>query len=374
MSGSRVVRAHRPLSLLAAVVTLAALWLTVGTGTPANAVPPGAPAAAATNAPTTLLPPTLDISPYPPGAPGNLHVVGVTSASIALAWTASTSGCCGVAGYDIIYGTAFNDVLSTLDVGNVTSFTFRTSILPAKQYMFRLTARDNVGHRSASSNAVTVVTPLSDSGPDTTPPSGPTGLKLTGVTSADAALTWSTSTDDVGVTGYNVYRYDGGYVSTLLATVAGTSYTAPLASTRDIFYVRARDAAGNVSIASNTVTLPASSSPPPSPSSSPSCRVTYTISSQWGGGFVADLKVSNTGPAPITGWRLTFQFGGDQRIASVWNATFSQAGAAVTLDNLDYNRAIEPGGSTSLGMLGSWTSSNATPTAISLSGAPCVVV
>jgi chitodextrinase len=371
MAGFRVVRARGPLSLLTAVVPLAVLWLAVGTGTAAHAVPSGAPAAAAVALTSFPPPPSLpDISPYPPGVPSDLHVVAVTSTSITLAWTASTSGCCGVAGYDIVYGKVFNDVLSSIDVGNVTTFTFGTGILPATQYTFRLSARDGVGHRSASSNTVTVVTPLSDSGPDTTPPSAPANLKLTGVTSAGAALIWSTSTDDVGVTGYNVYRYDGGYISTLLATITGTSYTASLASTHDIFYVRARDAAGNVSIASNSITAPVS---PPSPSGSPSCRVTYAISSQWAGGFVADLKVSNTGMAPITGWRLTFQFGGDQRVASAWNATFSQAGAVVTLDNMDYNRAIEPGSSTSLGMLGSWASSNAVPTAISLNGVPCVV-
>jgi cellulase/cellobiase CelA1 len=219
-----------------------------------------------------------------------------------------------------------------------------------------------------------VVTPLSDSGPDTSPPAAPAGLAVAGVTSAGAALTWSASTDDVGVTGYQVYRFDGLFISTLVATVAGTSYTAPLASPRDIFYVRARDAAGNVSIASNIVTVTSTTTPTVSPSSPPPpCRASYATGSQWAGGFVADVKVTNTTQAPVTGWTITFRFGGDQRIATVWNAGFSQTGTAVTLTNVGWNRVIPAGGSASLGILGSWTSSTAAPTAISLNGSPCAM-
>ena len=88
-------------------------------------------------------------------------------------------------------------------------------------------------------------------GDDTTPPSVPGDLRSTGVTSSSVSLAWNASTDNVGVTGYNVYR--GG---TLVTTVTGTSYTdtgrAP--STSYTYTVRARDAAGNLSGASNSVT------------------------------------------------------------------------------------------------------------------------
>jgi cellulose 1,4-beta-cellobiosidase len=363
----RVLGVSRLLALFAAIVVLAALWLTIGTA-------PGS-ARAETPAPIPPTSPTPpNPSPFPPTVPGDLRVTAVTSTSITLAWTASAPGCCAVAGYDITYTQAFNDVIATQAVGNVTTYTF-TYIRPATQYNFRVSARDDAGHRSNASNSVTVVTPVTDSGPDTTPPSAPAGLTLTGVTAAGAVLTWTGSTDDVGVTGYNVYRFDGLYISTLLATVTGTSYTAQLGpSSFNLFYVRARDAVGNVSIASNIVTGYSTPTPTASPSPPPpACRVTYATSSQWTGGFVADLEVTNMTQAPVSGWTLTFTFGGDQRIASAWNAKFRQTGTAVTLTNVNWNRVIPAGGSASVGILGRWTTSNAAPTAFALNGAPCTV-
>ena len=54
--------------------------------------------------------------------------------------------------------------------------------------------------------------------PDTTPPSAPTGLAASNVTQTGLTLTWNASTDNVGVTGYDVYRN-----GTKMATVTSTS-------------------------------------------------------------------------------------------------------------------------------------------------------
>ncbi|MER6944284.1 glycosyl hydrolase family 18 protein [Nonomuraea sp. NPDC000554] len=91
----------------------------------------------------------------------------------------------------------------------------------------------------------------SGGGSDTTAPSVPGNLRSTGVTSSSVSLAWNASTDNVGVTGYDVFR--GG---TLVTTVTGTSYTdgGLSASTSYTYAVRARDAAGNVSGNSNSVT------------------------------------------------------------------------------------------------------------------------
>jgi chitinase len=85
-------------------------------------------------------------------------------------------------------------------------------------------------------------------GGDTTPPSAPSNLRVTGTTSSSISLAWNASTDNVGVTGYDVYR--GG---TRVTTTSGTSYTdgGLAASTTYAYTVYARDAAGNVSTASN---------------------------------------------------------------------------------------------------------------------------
>jgi chitodextrinase len=86
---------------------------------------------------------------------------------------------------------------------------------------------------------------------DTTAPSTPT-LSASGTTQTSTNLSWTASTDNVGVTGYDVYRG-----TTLLTTVTGTTYTATglTASTAYTFSVRAKDAAGNVSASSNTVNV-----------------------------------------------------------------------------------------------------------------------
>ncbi|MGP4094092.1 carbohydrate-binding protein, partial [Nonomuraea sp. KM90] len=60
----------------------------------------------------------------------------------------------------------------------------------------------------------------SGGGTDTAAPSVPGNLRSTGVTSSSVSLAWNASTDNVGVTGYNVYR--GG---TLVTTGTGTTYT-----------------------------------------------------------------------------------------------------------------------------------------------------
>ncbi|MBC8883787.1 fibronectin type III domain-containing protein [Flavobacterium piscinae] len=87
---------------------------------------------------------------------------------------------------------------------------------------------------------------------DTTAPSAPTNLIASGTTQTTTNLSWNASTDNVGVTGYDVYSG-----TTLLGTVATTTagITGLTASTTYTFSVRAKDAAGNISSSSNTVNV-----------------------------------------------------------------------------------------------------------------------
>ncbi|MEU2336608.1 carbohydrate binding domain-containing protein [Streptomyces sp. NPDC013172] len=89
-------------------------------------------------------------------------------------------------------------------------------------------------------------------GSDTQAPTAPANLTSTGKTSSSVSLSWSAATDNVGVTAYDVYRG-----STLATSVSGTSATVSglAASTAYTFTVKARDAAGNVSAASNAVSV-----------------------------------------------------------------------------------------------------------------------
>ncbi|WFE40918.1 cellulose binding domain-containing protein [Micromonospora sp. WMMD998] len=392
VSPSTLLRRLRPGPLAAVVLSAAVLGTALGVvpaasaGTVASAAYPGvapAPGGAAVSVadpsgtppstPTTA-PSTPNTSPFPPTAPTNLTASEVRTGSVTLTWTAAKPGCCAVVGYDITYYQVFSDVIYSASIGNVTTTTISNYVGPGRQFSFRVAARDSLGHRSAWTDTLTVVTPVTDTGPDTTPPSAPQNLTVGEVTASTGTLSWSPSTDNVGVLGYNVYRFDGWFTSTLIATVPGTTYTAslpPSTPLRNLYYVRARDAAGNVSIASNTVSLPTTSTPSPPPPST--CRVTYRNQSEWPGGFVATVTVENTGAAPIDGWIVSFGFPGDQQVTSAWNATVGQTGAAVTARNVDWNRVLASNGSASFGFQGRWGASDAPPTAFTLNGAPCVV-
>jgi cellulose binding protein with CBM2 domain/fibronectin type III domain protein len=337
---------------------------------------PAAQGSTVPSAPTVTTGPP-NPSPFPPGPPGDLTATAVTTGSVTLSWTASTRGCCTVTGYDITWGQSFNDVLTVTHLGDVTTVTFTSGIRARTQYFFQVSAHDDLGHRSAQSTIV-VVTPATDTGPDIVPPSAPAGLTRGALTEAGLPLSWSPSTDNVGVVAYDVYRFDNWFVSELVGSTTATSYTvAPTAGGASL-YVRARDAAGNVSIASGTVsgagatTTPPTTTPPTTtPPPAPTCTVSYSVTAQWVRGFVAGLTVTNTGPAAVDGWTLGFTFGGDQKITSSWNGTVSQTGAAVTVTNARWNGALAPGASATVGLQGTWSGSNAPPSAFTLNGLPC---
>jgi len=86
---------------------------------------------------------------------------------------------------------------------------------------------------------------------DATPPSTPDGLRTTGSTSNSIALSWTAATDNVGVTGYDVYQ---GTVLAASSTGTSTTVTGLAPDTSYTFTVRARDAAGNTSQPSTSVT------------------------------------------------------------------------------------------------------------------------
>jgi endoglucanase len=116
----------------------------------------------------------------------------------------------------------------------------------------------------------------------------------------------------------------------------------------------------------------ATGSPSPTGSAAPlSCHAAYSVTNTWPGGFQAQIVLGNTAAAPISPWTLTFTFGGDQKIASLWNASYTQSGARVTVTNEPYNSSIAPGASVTVGFTGSFTSSNAAPAAFAVNGTAC---
>ncbi len=101
------------------------------------------------------------------------------------------------------------------------------------------------------------------------------------------------------------------------------------------------------------------------------CQVAYTVSSQWPGGFGANVTITNLGSA-VSSWNLSWSFGAGQTIQTLWNGSYTQSGGNVTVTNASYNGSIPAGGNTSFGFNGAWNgSSNPVPTAFTLNGASC---
>ncbi|HEX6344182.1 cellulase family glycosylhydrolase [Umezawaea sp.] len=201
---------------------------------------------------------------------------------------------------------------------------------------------------------------------DTTPPTTPGTPSASGVTSSGAALSWTASTDAVGVTGYDVVRVSGSTESALASTAsASATLTGLTASTAYTVAVYARDAAGNRSARSGTATFTTQAG------GTGACAVSYKVASQWQGGFGADVTIRNTGTAAVNGWTLRWTFANGQTVTQMWNATAGQSGTQVSAVNVPYNAAIAAGGSVGFGFNASWTGTNAVPTAFTLNGAAC---
>ncbi|MFF7073534.1 cellulase family glycosylhydrolase [Streptomyces pseudovenezuelae] len=86
--------------------------------------------------------------------------------------------------------------------------------------------------------------------------------------------------------------------------------------------------------------------------STAACTAAYTVSSDWGGGFNAEVGVTNSGSTALSSWKVTWTWPGSQKVTSMWNASYTQTGSTVTATNASHNGAIAVGGSASFGFGG----------------------
>ncbi len=206
-----------------------------------------------------------------------LLVFGVNKAiagSATISWNANTEP--DLAGYKIYYGTSprtgnnpgsgVNQPLpkcglcgysSSVIVGTVTTYTFN-SLTNGQTYYFSVSAYDTASpaNESAFSTQVSkVITALAD----TTAPTAPTSLTASVVSSSQINLSWTASTDNVGVTGYRVERCQGSTCTNFaqIGTPTGTTYsnTGLSANTTYRYRARATDAAGNLSSYSSIISV-----------------------------------------------------------------------------------------------------------------------
>ncbi|MFG6192552.1 glycoside hydrolase family 3 N-terminal domain-containing protein [Nonomuraea sp. JJY05] len=183
---------------------------------------------------------------------------------------------------------------------------------------------------------------------DSTPPTAPGTPTASAVTSSSATLTWAASSDDVGVTGYDVVRVQGSTETTVATSAtASATVTGLAASTSYTFAVYARDAAGNRSPRSGTVSVTTGGG-----GQTGGCTATATVQSQWSTGYVVQVTVTNTGTTPLAGWGVTFTLPPGHAVTGSWNVTMTTAGQAVTARNAAHNGSLAPGASTSFGFQG----------------------
>jgi len=203
-----------------------------------------------------------DVTPpsTPTGLSASTFAIDATTSAVVLSWSPSTDNQ-GVAGYEV-----FRDGVR---IALVTTPGFTdTPVTSSVTYTYVIVAFDVVGNLSSASNPLSV-TPnqaslnvtfngqLSDDilglpKNDIFPPSAPTGLVAStsaiSATNSSVALSWNAATDNVAVTGYEVFRNGA-----KIATVTTPGYLDPsvTSAVTVTYFILAFDAAGNRSIASN---------------------------------------------------------------------------------------------------------------------------
>ncbi|MFY1632914.1 lytic polysaccharide monooxygenase auxiliary activity family 9 protein [Solwaraspora sp. WMMB335] len=96
-------------------------------------------------------------------------------------------------------------------------------------------------------------------------------------------------------------------------------------------------------------TTPAPTTPPPAGAG---CTASYTVASQWSGGFQGDVRVT-AGSSAISGWTVTLTYPSGQTVQQAWNATVTASGSTVTARNVSYNGSLGAGASTNFGFIAS---------------------
>ncbi|MGW8747442.1 cellulase family glycosylhydrolase [Streptomyces sp. NPDC055794] len=203
---------------------------------------------------------------------------------------------------------------------------------------------------------------------DTEAPTAPGAPAASAVTDTSVTLGWAASTDDTGVSGYDVVRVTGGAETGVAASTGTTATVTGLTpGTAYTFAVYARDAAGNRSARSATVDVTTDEGGTPGAA----CSVGYRVVGEWPGGFQGEIAVRNTGTTAIAPWTLAFAFTDGQTITHMWGGTATQNAGAVSVAPASYTATIHAGATVTLGFTAGKGAANTTPAAFRLNGSDC---
>ncbi len=249
--------------------------------------------------------------------PTGLTATATSATEVDLAWNASTDNV-GVTGY-----TVYRNGVSLATVSGSPLTYADKSVAEATAYKYTVDAFNAGGNHSAQSSPTTATTP------DVTPPSVPTGLSATATSTPQVNLSWSASTDNVGVTGYTIYRN-----GTTLTTVSGSTLNyadkAVTDATAFSYTIDAFDAAGNHSLQSAAASASTPDITPPSVPTGLNATATKTpeVDLSW------NASTDNVG---VTGYTI---YRGGTNIATVSASTLTFVDKSVS-DATTYSYTVD---------------------------------
>jgi len=176
-----------------------------------------------------------------PTSASNLVASNIATTSLTLTWDASTDNV-GVTAYEVY----MNGLLKTTVATTSCSI---TGLVENTSYSFYIKAKDLAGNVSANSTTLNATTLQFF---DIIPPTIPSNITNSAKTTSSLTINWSNSSDNIGVTFYDIY------VNGVLKTTVNTTsaiITGLTGLTTYSIYIKAKDAAGNISIASSPINL-----------------------------------------------------------------------------------------------------------------------
>jgi glucose/arabinose dehydrogenase len=215
-----------------------------------------------------------------PQPPKNLRSTGHTSTSTSLAWDAATDNV-GVAGYEVYqHGQHMKSVAGTTLATTVDGLESDTD------YDWTVFARDAANNVSAASNNVVVRTDPAP--PDNVAPTTPGNLNSPRKSATTVDLAWTASTDNVKVTGYDIFT-DGAQSGSADGSATTTTVAGLTTGKEYRFKVRARDKAGNTSGFSTEIAVtPTAGGPAGVPNPGTVTTIASGVDVAWGVVFLPD--------------------------------------------------------------------------------------
>ncbi|MEV8513211.1 LamG-like jellyroll fold domain-containing protein [Dactylosporangium sp. NPDC051484] len=280
-----------------------------------------------------------------PSAPAGLTASVAGNTQINLTWTGSTDDV-GVTQYRIERCSGAG-CTNFAQVATATTPTYaNTGLTAGTAYQFRVRAADAAGNLSAYSNVASATTTATD----TTKPTAPTALSATAAGPTQVDLSWTASTDNVGVTGYRVERCTGASCTSYaeVAQPTGTTWsdTGRSPSTTYRYRVRATDAAGNLSAYSSVVSATTPALPDSTPPSTPA-----SLTATPNGTQVALSWPASTDNVSVAGYRVQRCTGSGctdfAQVATPTTNAYTDAGLVANTTYLYRVAAVDPSGNVS---------------------------